>query len=68
MRFQFVDDHRSEYPIMLMCRVLAVSRSGYYAWRERPPSAREMANRQLLERIRAVHKKSRGALRQSAHL
>ena len=60
MRFKFIDDHRSEYPVTLMCRVLAVSRSGYYAWRERPPSAREMANRQLLESIRVIHKKSRG--------
>lgn len=59
MRFQFIDDHRDEYPITLMCRVLAVSRGGYYAWRERPPSAREMANKQLLEEIRAVHKQSR---------
>ena len=60
MRFKFIDDHRSAYPVTLMCRVLAVSRSGYYAWRERPPSAREMANQQLLEKIKAIHKKSRG--------
>jgi transposase InsO family protein len=60
MRFQFIDDHRKAYPVTLMCRVLAVTRSGYYAWRERPPSAREMANQKLLEMINAVHKKSRG--------
>ena len=59
MRFQFIDDHRPEFPVKLMCRVLDVSRSGYYAWRERPPSAREMANQRLLGEIKAVHERSR---------
>lgn len=60
MRFQFIDDHCAEFPVRLMCRVLEVSRSGFYAWRERPPSAREMANKKLLEEIKVVHKQSRG--------
>jgi putative transposase len=60
MRFHFIDEHRAEFPVRLMCRVLDVSRSGYYAWRKRPPSAREMANQKLLEEIKAVHKQSRG--------
>jgi hypothetical protein len=51
MRFQFIDDHRPEFPVKLMYRVLDISRSGYYAWRERPPSARKMADQQLLEQI-----------------
>ena len=38
-----------------MCKALNVSPSGYYAWRRRPISAREMANRQLIERIKAVY-------------
>ena len=38
-----------------MCRVLEVSPSGYYAWRTRPVSAREMANQELVEKIKAVH-------------
>jgi transposase InsO family protein len=42
-----------------MCRVLRVARTGYYAWRRRPPSARTCANRQLLTAIRAVHQQSR---------
>jgi transposase InsO family protein len=41
-----------------MCRVLTVSRSGYYAWRIRPVSQREMANRELVEKIKAVHEDS----------
>jgi len=43
----------------LMCRVLKVSRSGYYAWRGRPESERDVENRRLVDRIRMVHKKSR---------
>lgn len=38
-----------------MCRVLEVSRSGYYAWRNRPESARSLADRKLLARIRRLH-------------
>lgn len=42
-----------------MCRVLTVSRSGYYTWRMRPESERAKENRRLALRIKAVHKKSR---------
>jgi len=60
MTFQFIDDHREEFPVTRMCKVLAVSRSGYYAWRGRPPSAREMANRELYQEIEAVYNESGG--------
>jgi putative transposase len=43
-----------------MGRVLGVSPSGYYAWRGRGPSARACADEALLERIRAIHERSRG--------
>ena len=42
-----------------MCRVLDVSPSGYYAWRERPPGQRELANRELLKHMREVFADSR---------
>ena len=42
-----------------MCRVLEVSVSGYYAWRQRAPSARQQADAELVEQIRNVHKQSR---------
>jgi putative transposase len=43
-----------------MCRVLGVSPSGYYGWRERPLSARAQADAALSEQIRAIHERSRG--------
>ena len=43
----------------VMCAVLAVSSSGYYAWRVRPASARAVSNRALLDDIRHVHAASR---------
>ena len=55
MRFQFIDDHRDKFPVTLMCKVLSVSPSGYYAWRKRPASAREMANQELYKKIQAVY-------------
>ena len=44
----------------VMCKMLDVSASGYYAWRGRPESMRTAANRQLIEEIRRVHGDSRG--------
>ena len=43
-----------------MCRVYGVTRAGYYAWRSRGRSARERGNEKLTDRIRAVHRRSRG--------
>lgn len=55
----FIRDHRFEFRVWLMCRVLAVSRSGYYAWLNRPESARTRANRTLVSQIRLAHQRSR---------
>ena len=59
MKYQFIDLHREEFSISLMCQVLQVARSGYYAWRDRAISAREMANQALLPQIKEVHQQSR---------
>lgn len=58
MKFQFIEEHRNEFAINRMCQALGISRSGYYAWRERPVSQREMANQALLQQIKAVHAES----------
>jgi transposase InsO family protein len=55
VRFQFIEDHRDELPVTRMCKALNVSPSGFYAWRSRPVSAREMANRELVKKIEAVY-------------
>ena len=48
------------HEVATMCRVLDVSSSGYYAWRERPPSVRARRDEELTERIRTIHERSRG--------
>ena len=60
MSFRFIEDHRDAYPVRLMCAVLGVSAAGYYAWRERPASARATTNTALLASIRQVHQDSGG--------
>ena len=47
------------YPVATMCRLLGVSPSGYYAWRDRPPSAWAQADAVLEARIQAIHEHSR---------
>ena len=60
MSFRFIRDHAGRWPVRLMCRVLAVSASGYYAWRSRPESARSLANRKLLSAVRRLHAEHHG--------
>ena len=58
--FRFVDEHKADYCVTDLCRVAGVSRSGYYAWRSRPLSARAVADAELVEVIREIHHNSRG--------
>lgn len=59
MKYQFITEHRHQFQVRAMCRVLRVSPSGYYDWRDRDESLRSRSNRQLLARIRAIHAASR---------
>jgi len=51
--------NQASFPIAAMARVLGVSKAGYYAWRQRPPSAYATADAALLKRIKTVHASSR---------
>lgn len=70
-RFRFVADHQRAHGAKRLCRVLGVSRSGYYAWKKRPPSARTVRDGELTELITEIHDRSRrtyGAPRVHAEL
>ena len=50
--------NQADLPVRTLCRVLGVSVSGFYAWRERAPSQRSIANTVMTERIRQIHQDS----------
>lgn len=61
-RFQFVEDYRGAYGVKRLCRILEVSRSGYYRWQAAAPARleRERADREVGEAMRAIHADSDG--------
>ena len=59
MRFAFIRKSRDVFPVDLMCQVLQVARSGYYAFSRRTPSAQAQRREQLTESIRKAHHASR---------
>ena len=59
MRYRAIQEHDRRDPIRLMCRALAVSAAGYYAWRTRPESTRSADTRTLRSAIRMIHQESR---------
>jgi hypothetical protein len=60
MRFRFIEDRRSDYPATVMCDVLGISPAGYHAWRARPESQRAVANCDLVDDIKWVHRDTNG--------
>jgi len=59
MKYAFIEKRRSAFGVERMCRVLQVSRSGYYDWRKRGVSNRKKANRRLLKSIDDAMQRSR---------
>ncbi len=72
MKYRFIEKHRPGYRVEQQCRVLEVSRSGYYAWRSQQHKGKQSKKHQaLIEHIRRIHQKSRqtyGSPRISAEL
>jgi hypothetical protein len=52
--------NENQFPVGLMCRMVSVSRSGYYAWKQRPPSDREGSDRLLAAEIKRVFEDEKG--------
>lgn len=71
MRYAFIRHEHVHHPVWLLCRVMQVSRSGFYAWRGRPKSERAKQDELLTDQIKAIHTHSRenyGAPRVHAEL
>ena len=59
MKFALIEEHEQRWPVSAMCRVLKVTRGGFYKWRKRPTSARAKRNEQLVAKIRKVYQENR---------
>jgi putative transposase len=57
--FRLIDAEKASYPVAMLCRMLEVSKSGYYAWRTRPSSKRSREDVNLTEKIREIYSRSR---------
>jgi putative transposase len=70
--FRLIEAEKASHSVPMLCRLLlGVSRSGYYAWRNRPPSEKARLDAVLSEKIEMIHRNSRatyGAPRVHAEL
>jgi putative transposase len=57
--FRLIEAEKATHSVPMLCRLLGVSRSGYYAWRSRPPSERARFDAVLAEKIETIHRNSR---------
>jgi putative transposase len=61
VKFVFIAAEKALYPVRLLCELLEVSRSGYYAWIDRPAPRKKIADAQLVVEIKAALVRGRGA-------
>lgn len=60
MRYAFIQDHLAVWKLRNLCRALGVSKSGFFAWRKRPPSERRERDAEVRVHLLAFHKESKG--------
>lgn len=60
MKYAWIREHRDSFPVAVLCEVLEVSTSGYYAWLDRPPSPRAERHAQIQSSVQQVHAESHG--------
>jgi putative transposase len=58
--FAWIEERKDEWPVTHLCRVLEVSRSGYYAWLSREPSAAEVRREELTAEVQEIHAQVKG--------
>lgn len=58
--YRLIEAEKASYPVSVLCRVLGVSRSGYYDYTSRAPSRRSQEDKALTDRIHEIHQRSRG--------
>jgi transposase InsO family protein len=61
VKFAFIAAEKAQHPVTVLCSVLGVSSSGFYAWRKRPPSERATSDARLAVEVRLAHKRGRGS-------
>jgi transposase InsO family protein len=60
VKFEFIHAQKAHFPVEFMCEQLEVSRSGFYAWSQRPESAHQQEDQELAAEVEKVHRDSRG--------
>jgi putative transposase len=58
--FRFIEAHKDQWPVRVLCETLEVSPSGFYSWLKRPPSLQEQRREALAGRIKEIHAQARG--------
>ncbi len=59
MKYQFIEKYKNEFDISIICPVLGVKRSAYYAWEKRPLSKRKIESMNILSEIKKIHKETK---------